>query len=134
MKYTISPSGRDLLEKNSTIETDSMRITKFSFGVTKMDKIDFQRLNFSKDYVKNKSNVQVINNFQNIKKTFNPKIKTANSSNAKKINFEEVALKTFKEKFSNIERNYHTKIASGLPIFPIPHEHEKKIVYIDNSF
>ena len=39
MKYTISPSGRDLLEKNSTIETDSMKITKFSFGVTKMDKI-----------------------------------------------------------------------------------------------
>ena len=47
------------------------------------------------------------------------------SSNAKKINFEEDALRTFKEKFSNIERNYYTKIASGLPIFPIPHEHEK---------
>jgi hypothetical protein len=41
MKYAVSPSGRDLLENNSTIETDSMKITKFSFGVTKMDKIDF---------------------------------------------------------------------------------------------
>lgn len=68
-----------------------------------------------------------------MKKMFNPKIKTAKSSNAKKINFEEDALKTFKEKFSNIERNYNTKIASGLPIFPIPHEHEKKIDEIDNS-
>ena len=102
-----------------------MRITKFSFGVTKMDKIDYQKLNFSKDYVKNKSNVQVINNFYNIKKIFNPDLKSVKSSNAKKINFEEDALKTFKEKFSNIERNYYTKIASGLPIFPIPHEHEK---------
>jgi hypothetical protein len=52
---------------------------------------------------------------------FNPKLKTVNSSNTKKINFEEDTLKIFKEKFSNIERNYHTKIASGLPIFPIPH-------------
>lgn len=68
-----------------------------------------------------------------MKKVFNPKIKTVKSINNKKINFEEDALKTFKEKFSNIERNYHTKIASGLPIFPIPHEHEKKIVEIDNS-
>jgi len=41
MKHTISPSGRDLLQNNSIIETDSMRITKFSFGVTKMDKIDY---------------------------------------------------------------------------------------------
>ena len=65
---------------------------------------------------------------------FNPKLKTVNSSNTNKINFEEDTLKIFKEKFSNIERNYHTKIASGLPIFPIPHEHEKKIVSIDNSF
>jgi len=34
-----------------------MRITKFSFGLTKMDKIDYQQLNFTKDYVKNKSNI-----------------------------------------------------------------------------
>jgi hypothetical protein len=31
----------------------------------------------------------------------------------------------FKEKFSRIERNYDTKIASGNPIYPIPHAHEK---------
>lgn len=42
MKHTISKSGRDLLQNNSTIETDKMKITKFSFGVTKMDKIDYQ--------------------------------------------------------------------------------------------
>lgn len=46
---------------------------------------------------------------------------------------EELARKTFKEKFSKIKRQVDTKMIGGGPMYPIAAQHEKKIVDLDTT-
>ena len=46
---------------------------------------------------------------------------------------EELARKTFKEKFSKIKRQVDTKMLGGGPLYPIAAQHEKKIVDLDTT-
>ena len=39
----------------------------------------------------------------------------------------------FKESFSHIKRAFNIKVLGGGPMYPIPAEHEKKIIDLDDS-
>jgi hypothetical protein len=46
---------------------------------------------------------------------------------------EEIEKINFKENYSKIARPINTKIIGGGPLYPIPGQHEKGIIDLDNS-
>ena len=108
-----------------------MRLTKFSFGIAKTEKIDYQTLNFNKNNVKpcTAYAIQNENNQNNILSFGSTRSKINYKNQSKQDEYQQD-----KDKYSTIKRGYGTKILGGGPIFPIPYQHEYKIIDIDNSF